>query len=464
MTAPGFDYSAIPPGVSLPVPPSAVQAEQSVLGGLLIDNSVWPKVQGLLSARDFYRREHQVIFSALESLLSAGRPADVVTLDDLLTQRGLSAEVGGLSFLVVLARDTPSSANVGSYAQIVRNKSMLRQLIAVSGQIRDAAMATDADAKAAIAAAESAIFAMAQSSLKGNKGFERLRDIQRRVLTQIEDHYDKPPSGVLGVSTGFADIDQIIPGLCGGDLVILAGRPSIGKSALAMNFSESAALAGVPVAFFEMEMPSLQLGQRVTSSLSGVPLQTIIRSWTIQDNQWPLLTSGFARSIEAPLFIDDTPGLRVSDIRSRCMKLNAEIRGEYPSGIGMIIIDYLQLMSIDHERGGNRSNEIGDITRRLKSMAKEFDIPIIILSQLNRGLESRPNKRPILSDLRDSGEIEQDGDIVLFVYRDEVYNKDSVDAGIAEVIVAKHRNGALGSVRLGFDGPCTRFRNLAEYY
>jgi replicative DNA helicase len=451
---------------SLPVPPNSAQAELSVLGALMLDNSAWVKVQGVLEAGDFYQRRHQVLFTAINRLMASGSPVDVITTHEFLKSKGHDETVGGLGYLIMLAKDTPSAANISAYAQIVRDKSVLRQLIAASASIRGLAMVADTDAKGAIAKAETAIFDVAQRHLRGKKGFERLRDVLRDVLSRVEENYDKPACGVLGVSSGFTGLDGLTSGFGGGDLVVIAARPAMGKTALCMNIAESVALSGRPVAIFSMEMQAAQLGERLLSSASGVGLKTIRESWTIEDSQWPLLTTGIKRLGDAPLFIDDSPGLSVASIRSRCMKLNTEIRDECEGGIGLIIIDYLQLMGPDLDRGGNRNNEVEDMTRGLKRLAKEFDIPVIVLSQLNRELERRPNKRPIPSDLRDSGGIEQDADLVLFLYRDEIYNSDSQDKGIAELIIGKQRNGPLGTVRLLFDAERVRFRELADapYY
>lgn len=443
-------------------PPHSEQAELSVLGALMLDNSAWVKIQGVLEPGDFYSRKHQVLFSALSRLLSAGSPVDVVTCNEFLKSKGHDETVGGLSYLIMLAKDTPSAANIAAYAQIVRDKSMLRQLIGVADKIKGLAYAYDTEAKKAIAEAETAIFDVSQRNLRGKKGFERLRDVLKQVLDRVEENYNKPACGVLGVSSGLTSLDAFTSGFSGGNLVVLAARPAMGKTALGMNMAESVALSGIPIAVFSLEMQSHELGERLLSSSSGVGLKTIRESWKIEDSMWPLLTTGIKRLGEVPLFIDDSPGLSVGSIRSRCMKLNTEIRDEFPSGIGMIVIDYLQLMGSDVDRAGNRNNEIEDMTRGLKRLAKEFDIPVLVLSQLNRELERRPNKRPIQSDLRDSGGIEQDADVILFLYRDEVYHSDSVDKGIAELIIGKQRNGPLGTVRLVFEADRVRFRELGN--
>jgi len=443
---------------ALMTPPNSPLAEQGVIGGLLMDNKAWPKVAGLIRFSDFYQKKHQTIFHAIGKLLADGEPADVITVHELLERKGKAADVGGLQYLGLLARDTPSAANIGSYAQIVRDKSTLRQMLELSGLFRELATDPGAEAKTALEKAEKAVFELAQRDLRGKKGFSRLRDILREVLDVAEKNFERPASGVLGISSGYRDLDKLTSGFNPGDLIIVAGRPAMGKSTLAVNIGEASAMAGMPVAIFSLEMPDVQLGQRILASNSNVPMRKIRESWTLDDSDWPLLSAGILKTNEWPFFVDETPALSLSEIRARVMKLNMEIGDDHPDGVGMVIIDYLQLMSSDTD--GNRNSEIEEITRGLKRMAKEFGIPVIALSQLNRGLENRPNKRPQMSDLRDSGAIEQDADIVLFVYRDEVYNKDSADQGIAEVIVGKQRNGPLGTVRLQFDGACTRFRSL----
>ena len=448
------------------VPPHSDLAEISTLGALMLNNGAWSKVQEVLQPGDFYHRKHQVLFAALARMLADGQPADVVTVNNFLKSKGHDETVGGLSYLIYLANDTPSAANIISYAQIVRDKSILRQLLTVADAIRASVYAPDAEVKGVISGAETAIFDVSQRHLHGKKGFTRILDVLRDVLSRIEDNYDKPAAGVLGVSSGLSSLDAMTSGFSGGNLIVLAARPAMGKTALAMNMAEAVALSGKPIAVFSMEMQAHELGQRLLSSASGVGLKHIRESWTIQDGDWPNLTVGIKRLGEVPLFIDDTPNLSVGAIKSRCMKLNAEIRDEFSSGLGMIVIDYLQLMGADKDRGQNRNNEIEDMTRGLKRMAKEFDVPVLVLSQLNRELERRPNKRPIQSDLRDSGGIEQDADLVLFLYRDEIYNADSVDKGIAELIIGKHRNGPLGTIRLAFDAYKVRFRELVDvnYY
>jgi replicative DNA helicase len=447
--------------MSLPVPPHSVMAEASVIGGLMLDyKSAWPSVSEMLSTGDFYLRQHQILFHTIGWLIKNERPVDAVTVYERVVEKGHEEAVGGIQFIGRLAKDTPSAANVRAYAEIVRDKATLRRVIELSGQLREMATAKDADAKKTVAAAEKLVFEMAQRDLRGKKGFVALPEVLRKVVDKIEANYDRPATGVLGISSGFADLDAYTSGFNGGDLIVIAARPSMGKSTFMMDIAEAAASAGKPVAVFSLEMPDEQLGQRMLASASGVWLKRIRESWTLQDSDWARFTTGMQKLSRLPMYIDDSAGLTAGDIRSRCMKLAMEIREDHPDGIGMILIDYLQLMGADQERAGNRNNEIEDMTRSLKRLAKELNIPVVVLSQLNRNLESRPNKRPLMSDLRDSGGIEQDADMILFLYRDEVYNKDSADAGIAEVIIGKQRNGPLGTVRLQFDGGCTRFRSL----
>jgi replicative DNA helicase len=451
--------------MALLVPPHSAMAESSVIGGLMLDyKSAWPAVSALLRTEDFYLRQHQILFHAIGWLIKNERPVDVITVHDRICEKGHEEAVGGLAYLGMLAKDTPSAANVGTYAQIVRDKATLRRVIELSGQLREMATAKDADAKKTVAAAEKLVFEMAQRDLRSKKGFSPLREIMRGVIDQIEANFEKPAAGVLGISSGFAELDAYTSGLNGGDLVVVAARPSMGKTTFAMNLAETAAVAGKVVAVFSLEMPMEQLGQRMLASAAGVGLKRIREAWTLQDSDWPRFTTGMTKLNDLPMYIDDSAGLTAGEVRSRCMKLNIEIREDHPDGIGMIVIDYLQLMGADQERAGNRNNEIEDMTRNLKRLAKELGIPVVVLSQLNRNLESRPNKRPLMSDLRDSGGIEQDADMILFLYRDEVYNKESPDAGIAEVIIGKQRNGPLGTVRLQFDGGCTRFRSLDNAY
>ncbi|MEO5350203.1 MAG: replicative DNA helicase [Magnetococcus sp. YQC-3] len=448
---------------AVPLPPHSIAAEQSVLGALLLDNSAWHKVQSVLDVQDCYLREHQYIFKAMKVMFSEGKPVDIITLSEFLRSKGKLEDVGGLGYLATLARETPSAANIVSYANVVRDKSILRQLIGVAGEISSACFEGRTEAKEVLTKAENLVFKIAQDSVRGKRGFAKLRDVLREVMDTLEANLDKPANGVLGVTSGFGELDAVTSGFGAGDVIVVAARPSMGKTTFAMNLAESAARSGVPVAVFSMEMEQAQLGQRVLASSSSVPLGAIRKAWTLRDEHWASLSAGVCKIGDWPIYFDDSPNLSVQDIRSRLMRLNTEIRDDYPMGVGMIVIDYLQLMASD-DKSGIRNNEIEEITRGIKKLAKEFGVPIVELSQLNRSLESRPNKRPVMSDLRDSGGIEQDADMILFLYRDEVYNKDSEDRGFAEVIVGKNRNGPLSVVRLGFDGECTRFRSLVGEY
>lgn len=449
----------------LPVPPQAIQAEQSVLGGCLLDVHAYGKISHLLSAEDFYDRRHKIIFHAIVMLQCGGSAVDVVIVNDFLESKGMSEKAGGLAYLGGLLRDTPGSANIVHYAAIVREKSMLRSIIATAQEMMAAAMAADGSgAGAIISQAENQIFALGQKGLRGQQGFVRMREVLHAVVDEMETHYENPPKdGIRGLASGFDDLDEMTGGSSPGDLVIIAARPSMGKTALAMNIAEHIAMdKGKPVAVFSMEMQKEALAQRCLASVSGAGLRKIRESWLIQDAEWATVSAGISRLATTPIFIDDTPALTISAVRSRVLRLVSELSDEFPDGMGAVVLDYIQLMAADGGSGDNRNAQIEVISRGMKQLAKELGCPVFVLSQLNRNLESRPNKRPVMSDLRDSGSLEQDADMILFLYRDEVYNAESVDKGIAEVIIGKQRNGALGKVRLQFDGPCARFRNLAN--
>lgn len=446
---------------SVKLPPYSQLAEQSVIGSLLLDNSAWFKVQGLLREADFYSRQHQFIFRAIRRLSNESNPVDVLTVSDFLEQKKVLEDCGGLSYLGMLARDTPSAASIVSYAHIVRDRSIRRQLIHLSSELYQAAFNdSEKTADELIQAAENLIFKLRQQQIRGRDGFLRLKEALKTVLDTIEENYTNPPyTCVLGVSSGFKEVDDVLSGFNTG-LYIVAGRPSMGKTSLAMNFAENAAVSGVPVAVFSLEMPVEQLAQRMLAGSSGIPLRLMRESWNIRDEGWPKISAGLQRISDIPLWIDDEGKQTIASIRSLCMRLNPEIRHECPGGIGMIVIDYLQLMDSDAYRNDNANERISQISRGLKLLSKEFNVPVIVLSQLNRKLEERGNKRPMMSDLRDSGAIEQDADVIMFVYRDEVYNPDSVDKGVAEIIVSKHRNGGLGTIRLLFEDYSTRFMSF----
>ncbi|MDD2739618.1 MAG: replicative DNA helicase [Methylomonas lenta] len=443
---------------SLKVPPNSIQAEQSVLGGLMLDNQTWDSVADKVVETDFYRRDHQLIFRSIAQLAEKQDPFDVVTLSEVLESTGQLQDVGGLAYLGMLANDTPSAANIVAYANIVRDRSVLRQLIHVGTEISDSAFSTEGRETADLLEnAERKVFEIAEQRQRGQGGFSSIKSLLAQAVDKIETLYELD-GDITGASTGFTDLDEKTSGLQPADLIIVAGRPSMGKTTIAMNMAENVALkSGMPVAVFSMEMPGESLAMRMMSSLGRID-QHKVRTGKLDDDDWPRLTSAINLLAETKLFIDDTPALTPTEVRSRARRLTRE-HGQ----LGLIVLDYLQLMQ-SPSSGENRVQQISDISRGLKALAKELNVPVIALSQLNRNLEQRPNKRPVMSDLRESGAIEQDADLIIFVYRDEVYNEDSPDKGIAEVIIGKQRNGPLGTVRLTFLGQYTRFENFAGVY
>ncbi|HEB96207.1 MAG TPA: replicative DNA helicase [Sedimenticola thiotaurini] len=459
MQDPAFPVDEIPSAVttdSLRVPPHSIQAEQSVLGGLMLDNAAWDQVADKLVEADFYRREHQLIFRAAAALAERSQPFDVVTLSEELEHQGRLEEAGGLAYLATLAKDTPSAANIGAYAGIVRERSVMRQLIRVGTEIADSGFQPEGRGSAELLdLAESRVFEIAEQGARGQGGFEPLKDLLTKAVDRIETLFasDEP---ITGLSTGFTDLDRMTSGLQPADLVVVAGRPSMGKTTFAMNIAENVAIkSGRPVAVFSMEMPGDSLAMRMMSSLGRID-QHRVRTGKLEDDEWPRLTSAVSILAEAKMYIDDTPALSPTEVRARARRLMRE-HGD----LGMIMIDYLQLMQVP---GGseNRTNEISLISRSLKALAKELNVPVVALSQLNRSLEQRTNKRPIMSDLRESGAIEQDADVVIFIYRDEVYNEDSPDKGMAEIIIGKQRNGPIGTIKLTFLGQYTKFENYID--
>jgi replicative DNA helicase len=437
---------------SLKVAPQSIEAEQAVLGGLMLDNEAWDKISDIVIEDDFYRRDHRLIFRAIAALADKGSPCDVVTLSEWLESNNHLEAAGGLAYLGALAKNTPSAANILAYAKIVRERSVLRQLIQVGHKISTSCYETEGrNSEELLDNAEKLVFKIAEQGARGRREFTSIKDLLVKAVDRIDTLFQQD-SPITGVPTGFADFDAMTSGLQSSDLVIVAGRPSMGKTTFAMNIAEHAAVKmQVPVAVFSMEMPGEQLAMRMLSSLGRID-QHRVRTGKLDDDDWPRLTHAVGQLAEAPMFIDDTPALTPTDLRSRARRLMRE------HGLGLIVIDYLQLMQV---RGGseNRTNEISEISRSLKALAKELNVPIIALSQLNRSLEQRPNKRPVMSDLRESGAIEQDADVITFIYRDEVYNEDSPDKGIAEIIIGKQRNGPIGTARLTFIGQYTRFEN-----
>jgi replicative DNA helicase len=436
------------------LPPYSVQAEQSVLGGLMLDNATWDTVADRVGEEDFYRRDHQLIFRAIKQLADKQAPFDVVTLSETLEQAGQLEEAGGMAYLGSIARDTPSAANIAAYADIVRERSVLRQLIHAGVEIADSAYHPDgSDLAHLLEAAEQRVFRIADQRRKGGSGFKPIRALLVTAVDRIEELFHKE-GHITGMSTGFTDFDEMTSGLQASDLIIVAGRPSMGKTTFAMNLAENVAIKEkLPVAVFSMEMPGEQLAMRMMSSLGRID-QHRVRTGKLEDDEWPRMTSAINILAETQMFIDDTPALSPTEVRARCRRLARE-HGQ----LGLVVLDYLQLM----QSGGsaeNRVNEVSEISRSLKALAKELNVPVIALSQLNRNLEQRPNKRPVPSDLRESGAIEQDADLIIFIYRDEVYNPDSPDKGTAEIIIAKQRNGPIGTCRLTFLGQYTRFENF----
>ncbi|QFY43333.1 replicative DNA helicase [Candidatus Methylospira mobilis] len=440
----------------LKVPPYSVHAEQSVLGGLMLDNQTWDTVADRVGEQDFYRRDHQLIFRAISTLAERQSPFDVVTLAEVLEKIGSLDDAGGLAYLGAMARDTPSAANIAAYADIVRERSVLRQLIHVGAEIADSAYFPEGkELPQLLEAAEQRVFQIADQRRKGDTGFKPIKNLLAVAIDRIETLFHKE-GHITGVSTGFNDFDDMTSGMQPSDLVIVAGRPSMGKTTFAMNIAEHVAIKEqVPVAVFSMEMPGEQLAMRMMSSLGRID-QHRVRTGKLEDDEWPRMTSAISILAETRMFIDDTAALSPLEVRARCRRLARE-HGQ----LGLVVLDYLQLMQ-GSGGGENRVSEISEISRSLKALAKELNVPVIALSQLNRNLEQRPNKRPVPSDLRESGSIEQDADLIVFIYRDEVYNPDSPDKGTAEIIIAKQRNGPIGTTRLTFLGQYTRFENFVS--
>jgi len=439
---------------ALRVPPHSIEAEQSVLGALMLDNLSWERVADTLDGPDFYRSDHQLIFQAIAKLAENGSPYDVVTLSEVLENSDQLERVGGLTYLGGLAKNTPSAANIVAYAEIVRERSVLRQLIQVGQGIAQSAYRPEGRSTLELLDdAERHVFGIAQQGNIGKQGFRGMKDLLQKAVDRI-DVLAQSGSSITGVATGFNDLDELTAGLQQGDLIIVAGRPSMGKTAFAINIAEHVAIKGdKPVAVFSMEMPGEQLIMRMLSSLGRINQQRL-RTGKLDDTDWPRLTSAIGILQDVKLFIDDSAALTPGDIRARSRRLMRDNNGE----LGLIVVDYLQLMQSPRS-AENRTTEISDISRSLKALAKELSVPVIALSQLNRSLEQRPNKRPIMSDLRESGAIEQDADVIAFIYRDEVYNEESPDRGIAEIIIAKQRNGPIGMKKLTFLGEYTRFEN-----
>lgn len=440
---------------SMKMQPHFLEAEQSILGGVMLDHEAWEKIASRVCEEDFYRQEHRILFSALRELARRSQPFDAITVIDVLKSKDQLEAVGGETYLWEIINNTPTVANITAYADIVREKSVLRQLIGVSNEIADSAFNPQGrELKDILNSAEAKVFSIAEQT--GSQGGAiLLKDILASAVDKI-DHLHRSAGAITGVATGFSDFDEITSGLQKSDLIIVAGRPSMGKTTFVMNLAEYSALQNKkPVLVFSMEMPADALVMRMIASLGRVDLAKI-RSGHLNDDDFSRIMSVVNMLSEAPLFIDDTPGLSPLEVRSRARRLAKE-----QGGVGLIVIDYLQLMRVPGFRVENRTAEISEISRSLKELARELNAPVVALSQLNRSLEQRSDRRPMMSDLRESGAIEQDADLIIFIYRDEVYNPESMDKGTAEIIIAKHRNGAIGKIKLAFLAKHTRFENLA---
>ena len=442
----------------LRVPPHSIEAEQSVLGGLLLENAAFDKIADLIAESDFYRDEHRRIYRQIRKLLERAKPADVVTVAESLDLAGEGSDTGGLAYLGELAANTPSAANIRRYAEIVRERAILRQLVTAGDEIAGSALnPLGRDPKTLLDEAEAKVFAIAEGGLRHQSGFVHINPLLTQVVERIQELHDRDnPSDITGLPSGYHDLDAKTAGLQAGDLLIVAGRPSMGKTSFALNIAEHVALeVGLPVAVFSMEMGGTQLAMRMLSSVGRLDAHRV-RTGRLNDDEWSRLSFALGKMHEAPLYIDETPALNPIDLRARTRRLHRQC-----GKLGLVVIDYLQLMSATSQ-GENRATEISEISRSLKGLAKELNVPVMALSQLNRSLEQRPYKRPVMSDLRESGAIEQDADVIMFIYRDEVYNPDTPDKGLAEIIIGKQRNGPIGTVRLTFLGEYTRFENFAS--
>ena len=439
---------------ALKVPPHSIEAEQAVLGGLMLDNNAWDQIADLLHEEDFYRQDHRQIYAAMLHLAERNTPFDAITLSEWMEQSGELEGNGGLAYLGTLAKNTPTAANIKAYAAIVRERSIIRQLIRVANEIGESAFNPDGrDSTELLDHAERLVFEIAEKGARGRRGFISMQELLGEVVERVDALFERGDP-ITGIPTGFTDFDKTTCGLQDSDLIVVAGRPSMGKTSFAMNIAENVAIKGkIPVAVFSMEMPGEQLTMRMMAAVGRID-QRKLRTGRLDDDDWPRMTSATSILQDAPIYIDDTPALTPTEVRTRARRLMRE------HGLGLIVIDYLQLMQGSGHSRENRATEISEISRNLKAMAKELSVPVIALSQLNRSLEQRPNKRPVMSDLRESGAIEQDADLIVFIYRDEVYNEDSPDKGTAEIIIGKQRNGPIGTVRLTFHGKYTRFDNF----
>jgi replicative DNA helicase len=446
--------------LALKVPPHSVEAEQSLLGALLLDNQAFDRVADLVTGEDFYRDDHRRIWRHIARLMEASRPADVVTVSESVEASEDKDKTGGPAYLGALAQNTPSALNIRRYAELVRERAVQRRLAQVATEIAETALSPGGkEVGQLLDEAESKIFQIAESGARRDQGLLEIKPVLAKVFEKIDHLYHRDnPSDITGVPTGFVDLDRMTAGLQGGDLIIVAGRPSMGKTALALNMAEHVAVDnGLPVAIFSMEMSSTQLAMRMLGSISRVD-QHKMRTGRLNDKEWSDLSEAMGKLHETPIYIDEGGALTALEVRARARRLKRQY-----SKLGLIVIDYLQLMAATGQ-GENRATEISEISRSLKAMAKELDTPVLALSQLNRAVDQRPDRRPVMSDLRESGAIEQDADVIMFIYREVVYKPDLPEEqrGIAEVIVGKQRNGPIGTVKLTFRGQHTRFENYQE--
>ncbi|MCZ4314009.1 replicative DNA helicase [Comamonadaceae bacterium G21597-S1] len=442
----------------LRIPPHSLEGESSVLGGLLLDNGAWDRVADLLTDADFYRYEHRLVYASIGTLINATKPADVITVYEHLQSQGKAEEIGGLAYLNSLAQYVPSAGNIRRYAEIVRERSILRKLVSASDEIATNAFNPKGRPVSDIVdEAERKIFQIGEQGSRMKQGFQAMDSLVVDLLDRVQEMADNP-NDVTGVPTGFYDLDRMTAGLQAGDLVVLAARPSMGKTAFAINIAEHVALnEGLPVAVFSMEMGAAQLAVRIVGSIGRID-QSHLRTGKLSDEEWPRLTEAIEKLRSISLHIDETAGLKTSELRANARRLSRQC-----GQLGLIVVDYLQLMSGSTGSDENRATELGEISRGLKMLAKELKCPVIALSQLNRSVEQRPDKRPMMSDLRESGAIEQDADIIMFIYRDEYYTKEACkEPGVAEIIIAKQRNGPTGVVKLAFLRAITKFESLAS--
>lgn len=439
----------------LKVPPNSIEAEQAVIGGLMLDPDSIERVGDLLIEEDFYRRDHRLLYRAIRELSEKNKPFDAVTLGEWLEANNLAEQVGGSGYLIELASTTPSAANIRAYAEIVREKSVLRQLIDVGTEIVNDGFKPDGrESREVVSAAEMKVFRIAEHGNRGRVLSKPINEVMRESFLMLQDRYEAG-GAITGIPTEFHELDEMTSGLQNTDLIIIAARPSLGKTALAMQMASVAAIRyKKAVAVYSMEMSAAQLGLRLISSLGRIDSKRL-RNGQLEDEDWSKVNLAIKSLAGTKLFIDDSPALSPDELRARARRLKRE------HDIGLIVVDYLQLMQVPGN-DENRATEVSEISRSLKALAKELNVPVIALSQLNRAVEQRTDKRPVMADLRESGSIEQDADVIMFIYRDDYYHRDSEDKGVAEIIISKQRSGPTGTVKLRFFGEWTRFESPAK--